>query len=74
MKTPFLNENRTRYYGLRVGDIVQPKSFNGILQDIHKVVELCDMDNNAVIIEDGKGNQQKWVAEWCDVVVKIENQ
>lgn len=69
----FNNEKRTRYYRLRVGDIVSChshslKQFTGQA----KVVEYGGTDNNRVVVEQ---NNRKFdcVAEWLDIVKKIED-
>jgi hypothetical protein len=69
----FINENRTRYYGLRVGDIVDAKSLNGTIWGRSKVLELVPMDNNSVVIENKNGNPIEWVAEWCTIITKVED-
>jgi len=71
----FTNENRNRYYGLRVGDIVSPKMVDG--KEWHKgqskVIALGVIDNNSVQIKASDGTEVEWVAEWCDIVTKVEN-
>ena len=73
MEKEFLNENRTRYYGLRVGDIINAKSLNGKIWGRSKILELVPMDNNKVIIESKNGTPIEWVAEWCDIIIKVED-
>lgn len=73
MEKLFTNENRTRYYGLRVGDIVNPKHVSGAPFGECKVVELIPMDNNSVMLEDKNGNPIEWVAEWCEIITKVED-
>jgi len=73
MKKEFTNENRTRYYGLRVGDIVNAKGLTGIVWGRSKVLELVPMDNNSVIIESKTGKPIEWTAEWCEIVTKVED-
>lgn len=70
---PFNNEKRTRYYGLRIGDIVSCESrtlkqFTGEV----KVVGYGFSDNNRVIVEQN-GRQFDCVAEWLDIVKKVED-
>lgn len=71
----FDNSERRRYYGLRVGDIVSPKGLNG--KEWHKgqseVFEYGFLDNNAVYIRADDGTETKWVAEWCDIITKVED-
>lgn len=74
MKKIFLNEYRTRYYGLRVGDIVKAKPV-GYNESIEcTVVELIPMDNNSVMLKDNNNRRLfEWVAEWCEIITKVEN-
>lgn len=71
----FDNINRNRYYGLRKGDIVSPKLVNGNeWEKGHcEVIEYGFMDNNAVYIRANDGTETKWVAEWCEIVTKVED-
>ena len=71
----FDNKNRTRYYGLRVGDIVKYRVPGDEYEpDTYIVVHLMEMDNNRVLIQNKKtGEQYKAVAEWCQIVTKIED-
>jgi hypothetical protein len=64
----FINENRTRYYGLGVGDIVSVKCISGK----HTVIELSPMDNNAVFLEGPEKVPFEYVAEWCNIITKVE--
>jgi len=72
-KPEFDNANRNRYYGLRVGDIIEAKRISGVIYRRSKVLELVFMDNNAVLIEGENGNPIQWVAEWCDIITKVED-
>jgi hypothetical protein len=69
----FINENRTRYYGLRVGDIVSIKSVMGENIGEHTVVELIPMDNNSVLLKSPDKGTFEWVAEWCTIITKVED-
>lgn len=74
-KKPFDNEERTRYYGLRVGDIVSPKGLGRVESSLGKckVVSYC-FDNNRVKIQSIEtGEQEDWVAEWCTIITKVED-
>ena len=73
MAKEFLNENRTRYYGLRVGDIVDIKNIQGKSLGNRIVVELIPMDNNSVLIIGNDKRPFEWVAEWCDIIKKVED-
>ena len=70
MKKPFDNKERTRHYGLRVGDIVYQKFGRGIFSG--EVIELNPMDNNAVFVRNDEGVVSKCVAEWCTIIKKVE--
>lgn len=74
MTAEFTNENRNRYYGLRVGDIVLPHCVSGDpwIEGQCEVVSLGFMDNNSVIIKT-KSGATKWVAEWCKLITKVED-
>ena len=69
----FNNANRQRYYGLRIGDIVDARGITGIV--IYKNVEVHDYssDNNRVELKLASGNITDWVAEWCTVITKVED-
>lgn len=68
-----MNEKRTRWYGVRVGDIVTERGFHtappvtGL-----KVVALHPMDNNGCTVEHPDGRQRKAVCEWLDVTRTVE--
>jgi hypothetical protein len=68
----FDNESRDRYYGLRVGDLVSPKGLDG--KEFNGKGEVIDYgsDNNRVIIKFEDGTITDWVAEWCDIILKVE--
>lgn len=64
--TPFDNERRTRYYGLRIGDLVKYLGYEG------EVTAYGFMDNNRVEIKTDKGPVSA-VAEWCTILTRVEN-
>lgn len=66
---PFTNEKRNRYYGKRVGDIIKSKAYE--IEEA-EVVEYGWIDNNAIVIFHN-GKKQQVVAEWCDIVTKVED-
>jgi len=69
----FYNEERRRYYGLRKGDIVSIKSLDGKITSNAEVIEYGGMDNNRVYLRDLETKKEfGYVAEWCDIVTKIE--
>lgn len=69
------NVDRNRYYGLRVGDIVSPKDLRGNEwnRGTAEVIEYGHMDNNEVYIRAQDGTETHWVAEWCDIITKVED-
>lgn len=67
----FDNEKRTRYYGIRVGDIVNVKFYN--LKNV-TVTKYGFMDNNAVYVKTETGEQIKVVAEYCEIIKKVDNE
>ena len=66
----FDNINRERYYGLRIGDLV----FHHY-QESAGICEVIDygLDNNRVTVRAKDGTETDWVAEWCDLVKKVED-
>lgn len=71
---PFDNVERRRYYGVRVGDTVSISVGYPREKVLAEVVGYGFLDNNRVYIKiDGSDETTDWVAEWCDVVVKIED-
>jgi hypothetical protein len=77
MKTEIDNRNksRTRFYGLRKGDIVSPRIPTG--EEWHKgqseVIDYGFMDNNSVYIKSNDGTETKWIAEYCNIIIKVED-
>jgi hypothetical protein len=73
MVKEFDNVERHRYYGLRVGDIV----FLGFKsQSPRKLAEVTGygfMDNNRVYVKTEDGEDTDYVAEWCEILVKVED-
>ena len=67
----FDNKNRTRYYGLRVGDIVEEYLGKECSRE-GEVIEYGFMDNNAVIVKNKFGDHVKCVAEWCTIIRRVE--
>jgi hypothetical protein len=71
------NEERRRYYGVRVGDTVRLSFMPGYKhgeEPLAEVVEYGFLDNNRVYVKrEGSDEVIDWVAEWCDVVVKVED-
>lgn len=71
----FDNKDRNRYYGLRIGDLVQikmglwanPKTQNA------EVLDYGFMDNNRVRLRLESREETNWVAEWCTLITKIED-
>ena len=74
MNEPFDNKDRSRYYGIRVGDIVNLRNIDGSV--IYRNVEVIAygfMDNNRVEVKLSHGSTTDWVAEWCDIITKVED-
>lgn len=67
----FLNEDRNRYYGKRVGDKVR-LIVNGQVAVEGEVVQLGPMDNNRIQVKDANGEIVPCVAEWCEIVRKVD--
>lgn len=68
----FDNKNRTRYYGLRIGDTVKLLYTQKKIEPIAEVIEYGFMDNNRVIVRLEDGTKTDWVAEWCEIITKVE--
>ena len=76
MKKPFDNKDRSRYYGLRKGDIVNLKGLDGKVMFENAEVKDYGGDNNRVYVEyetPGRFVLDEWVAEWCEMVTKVED-
>jgi hypothetical protein len=72
MEDLFDNKDRDRYYGLRKGDTIRVHSLNGTVWGTSVVLDYTS-DNNRVIIESRDGSPIDWVAEWCEILTKIED-
>lgn len=68
----FDNINRNRYYGVRVGDIVNCEGRFKHFKDTATVVRYGFMDNNCVYVEQN-GKIIKGVAEWLTIIKKVED-
>lgn len=68
------NTSRRRFYGVRVGDTVRygvpgfPDTY-----DTYEVIRYGFMDNNRVILRDKDGKEMSAVAEWCEIIKKVED-
>jgi len=67
------NEDRNRYYGLRKGDLITVHDVSGRVWGESEVLDYVSGDNNSVIIKSKNGNPIDWVAEWCDIIKKVED-
>lgn len=68
----FTNEKRTRYYGKRVGDTVI--NSHGHWPGNAEVVALGFTDNNRVTVKrESDGHTFDEVAEWLQVVKKVDD-
>lgn len=66
----FDNKERRRYYGLRVGDKVKESWCGTHIEG--EVVEYGFMDNNSVMVKDQNGEIRKCVAEWCEIIQRVD--
>ena len=69
------NIARNRYYGVRIGDTVRygipgfPDTY-----DVYTVVGYFELDNNRVVLKnDATGEKKEAVAEYCEVIRKVED-
>lgn len=68
------NASRRCFYGVRVGDTVRygvpgfPETY-----DTYEVIWYGFLDNNRVILRDKDGKEMKAVAEWCEIIEKVED-
>jgi hypothetical protein len=71
----FDNENRNRYYGKRIGDIVKIKSYYSGKYMLAEVVGYGFMNNNALkyIILDDKDTVLQMTAEDSDILLRVED-
>lgn len=68
------NQDRSRWSGIRVGDLVEESAFGKTTQG--RVVALHPLDNNAVYAcKEGEPESRRFklVAEWCEVVKKVQD-
>lgn len=72
MKT-FDNKERRRYYGLRIGDLIEVIGFHGIPNKNAEVIQYGFGDNNRVYVEYEDGTQGREVAEYCKILTKVED-
>lgn len=68
-----LNKDRTRWYGLRVGDIVTLRGPGGYVRTDLRVVFLHPTDNNGCTVKPRRGPEFKAVCEWCEVTMKVKD-
>jgi hypothetical protein len=74
MKKIFDNVDRDRYYGLRVGDTVNLRGLDGkTLFENAEVISYGFMDNNRITVKLANDNETNWVAEWCEIVTRVED-
>lgn len=73
MAETFDNKDRSRYYGLRIGDIINLKGVSGDV--VYYGAEVIDYgaDNNRVEVRLKDSSETDWVAEWCDIITKVED-
>jgi hypothetical protein len=70
----FNNEDRRRYYGVRVGDRVSFDYTDDGPKVYGTVVGYEPMDNNAVFVQwDRDDGPSKICPEWLKVIIKVED-
>ena len=67
----FTNEKRNRCYGKRVGDIVRQTVFGIVTEG--EVIAISAMDNNSISVKSEKYGVETLVAEWCEIITKVED-
>jgi len=72
METTFDNIERRRYYGKRIGDTVSLKNLNGKEFSKAEVIGYTH-DNNKIEVKLPDGTTTSWVAEWCDIITRVED-
>ncbi len=70
-KKVFDNAERRRYYGIRIGDIVEERAFGTVTRG--EVMGYGLMDNNKVYINAEGDITLDAVAEWCHVIECVED-
>jgi hypothetical protein len=71
VNSTFENLDRRRYYGLRIGDIVI--SSHKHWPRTAEVMNYSGFDNNRVQLLLANGKLFDEVAEWCTIVIKVED-
>lgn len=66
------NKDRTRWYGLRPGDLVRMTAFGVTVEGRVEVLHATD-NNGCTIVAKGRG-RMKAVCEWCEIIKKVEDQ
>lgn len=70
---PNNNPERSRYYGLRIGDLVEPAGIQKGSKS-GEVVGFAFLDNNRVeVVWDGASKASPEVAEWLKITKKLED-
>lgn len=64
-----MNEQRNRWYGLRVGDLVEQRAFGTKIRG--RVTELHVTDQNGCTV-DVDGKPMKMACEWCHIIEKVD--
>jgi hypothetical protein len=73
MEKVFRNEERTRRYGLRVGDLVSRSIIDNHSVSL-EVISINGFDNNRVVVRELQTNHiYDEVAEYCTLVTKVED-
>lgn len=65
------NEDRSRWYGIRPGDIVTLKGPGGYAEKDLRVIALHPLDQNGCTVKK-RGREFKAVCEWLEITKKVE--
>ncbi len=66
------NRDRSRWYGVRPGDIVTLSVFGETTKGL-RVIRLHETDNNGCTVRDGRGREFKAVCEWLTVTKQVKD-
>jgi hypothetical protein len=58
--------DRTRHYGLIIGDEVEERAFGMVFRG--RVIAFDWLDNNRAVIELEDGSKHRAIAEWCHII------
>lgn len=66
------NKDRKRQYGKRVGDVVRI-TYPPCYDFVTEIIGLKGLDNNSLHVIWKNGSVMSYVAEWCEIVTKVED-